>query len=81
MSQFSILPDSQNQKLGFKMTWKTNSKIFEVSEFSTWSNESTYKSIQIPDAHSEPCQTSKMELFGKMVRDFQSLTIFEKSSM
>ena len=81
MSQFSILPDSQNQKLGFKMTWKTNSKIFEVSEFSTSSNESTHESIQIPDAHSKPCQTSKMERFGKMVRDFQSLTIFAKSSM
>ena len=32
-------------------------------------------------AYSEPYQTSKMELFAKIVNDFQPLTIFAKSSV
>ena len=32
-------------------------------------------------AYSEPCQTSKMEFFAKLVKGFKPLTIFVKSSI
>ena len=32
----------------------------------------------VPEVYSEPSQPSKMELFGKIVNGFQSLTIFTK---
>ena len=32
------------------------------------------------EAYSEPCQTSKMEVFTKIVNGFSFLTIFAKSS-
>ena len=35
----------------------------------------------ISQTHSEPCETSKMELFAKLVNHFQSLNIFPKSSI
>ena len=34
-----------------------------------------------PEAYSEPCQTSKMELFAKIVNGFSYLNIFAKSSI
>ena len=34
-----------------------------------------------PEAYSEPCQTSKMELFVKMINGWKPLTIFAKSSI
>ena len=34
-----------------------------------------------PDAYSQPCQTSKMELFAEIVQDWKSLTIFARSSI
>ena len=33
------------------------------------------------EAYSVPCQTSKLELFAKIVNNFQPLTIFEESSI
>ena len=33
------------------------------------------------EANSEPCQTTKMEAFAKIVSGFQFLTIFAKSSI
>ena len=33
------------------------------------------------EAYSEHCQTSKMELFEKIIEGFESLTIFEKHSI
>ena len=33
------------------------------------------------EVYSEPCQTYKMEIFGKMVNGFQLLTIFSPSSI
>ena len=33
------------------------------------------------EAYSEPCQTSKMEVFTKIVNGFSFLTIFAKSSI
>ena len=35
--------------------------------------------LQYTEAYSELCQTSKMDLFPKMINGFQSLTIFAKS--
>ena len=35
----------------------------------------------LSEAYSEPCQTSKMKFFGKMVKDFQSLNILTKNSI
>ena len=35
-----------------------------------------YVYIYISEAYSEPCQTSKMELFGKIVNGYDPLTIF-----
>ena len=37
--------------------------------------------IQKPKAYSEPCQTSKMELFAKICNCAQLLIIFEKNSI
>ena len=37
--------------------------------------------IVVSEAYSEPSQTSKIELFEKVVNGFQPLTIFEKSSI
>ena len=34
-----------------------------------------------PEAYLEPCQTSKMELFTKIVNGFSYLNIFAKSSI
>ena len=34
-----------------------------------------------PDAYSDPCQTSNMELFGKVIAGFWPLTVFAKSSI
>ena len=42
-------------------------------------NESTYESIQILNAYSEPYRISKMEIFVKIVNDWMSLTIFAKA--
>ena len=35
----------------------------------------------IPEAYSEHCQTSNMELFVEIVNDFKALIIFAKSSI
>ena len=37
-------------------------------------------SENLSKTHSEPCQTSKIEIFGKMVNYQMPLTIFAKSS-
>ena len=37
--------------------------------------------LQVADAYSESSQTSKMELFAKIVNDQKPLTIFAKSSI
>ena len=37
--------------------------------------------ISIPSAYSEPCQTSKMERFAKIVKSFSPLGIFAKHSI
>ena len=42
-------------------------------------NESTYESIQILNAYSEPYRISKMEIFVKIINDWKSLTIFAKT--
>ena len=34
-----------------------------------------------PAAYSEPCQTTNMEYFAKIVNDFQRLAIFAKRSI
>ena len=34
-----------------------------------------------PKVYSEPCQTSKVTRFAKMVNDFQPLTVFAKHSI
>ena len=34
--------------------------------------------LMLTEAYSEPCQTSKMELFEKKVNSFQPLTIFAR---
>ena len=34
----------------------------------------------IKEVYSEPCQTSKMELFAKRLDDWKPLTVFAKSS-
>ena len=33
------------------------------------------------EAYSEPCQTSKMELFATIVKSFQPISIFSKNSI
>ena len=33
------------------------------------------------EAYQEPCQTSKMKVFAKIVNEFSSLTVFTKSSI
>ena len=33
------------------------------------------------EAYSEPCQTSKMELFAKIVTSFRAPTVFSKNSI
>ena len=35
--------------------------------------------LYLPEAYSEPCQTSKMERFVKIFNNFQSLTFSEKA--
>ena len=42
-------------------------------------NESTYESIQILNAYSEPYRISKTEIFVKIINDWKSLTIFAKA--
>ena len=37
--------------------------------------------IDCPEAHSETCQTSKVERFAKIVHGFSSLTIFARNSI
>ena len=54
--------------------------------FSTLINSplcSAYKALKnlVPEAHSIPRQTSKMELFSKIFNSWNSLTIFAKSSI
>ena len=39
------------------------------------------KGKHIQKAYSKPCQTSKMELFAKIINDFKSLAIFAKYSI
>ena len=39
------------------------------------------KKVSHTKAHSEPCQTSKMERFGKIVKGFQALTVSAKYFM
>ena len=34
-----------------------------------------------PEAYSDPCQTSKIERFAKIVNDWKPLTIFAKHSI
>ena len=34
-----------------------------------------------PETYSEPCQTSKMKSFDKIVNGFQPITVFENSSI
>ena len=38
-------------------------------------------SLFVLEAYPDPCQTSKMELFTEIVNDFESFTIFAKSSI
>ena len=38
-------------------------------------------SIENSEAYLEPCQTSKTDIFAKIINGFQSLTIFAKSSI
>ena len=42
-------------------------------------NLSKQFSLYSAEAYSEPCQISKVELFSKILGDFQSLTISAKS--
>ena len=37
------------------------------------------KSANIAEVYSGPCQTTKMELFAKIVNDVKPLTFFEKN--
>ena len=39
------------------------------------------KSIRGSEAYSKPCQSSKNELFAKIINSFQPFTIFEKTSI
>ena len=45
------------------------------------SNFVLFRIMQIAEVYSEPSQTSTMELFAKIVKGFQVLTIFLKSSI
>ena len=42
---------------------------------------SLQSTLQVTELHSEPCLTSKMESFAKMVNGLQLLTILEKISI
>ena len=37
--------------------------------------------MDFPETHLEPSQLSKMELFAKVVKGFQAITIFAKGSI
>ena len=62
-----------NYWYNYKNTWFSWYLIFAQSD----------KSLCVipPKAYSQPCQTSKMESFVKIVSDFQLLTIFAKHSI
>ena len=47
----------------------------------TIANFFVYERLKIPEAYSEPSRTPKMELFGKMVNSWKSLTVSPKSSI
>ena len=42
---------------------------------------SLQSTLQVTELYSEPCLTSKMESFAKIVNDLQLLTILEKISI
>ena len=50
--------------------------------YSNWFENETSVTLEgFSEAYSEPCQTSKMEVFTKIVSSFLLLTIFTKSSI
>ena len=50
--------------------------------YSNWFKNETSLTLEAnSEAYSEPCQTSKMEVFTKIVNGFSFLTIFAKSSI
>ena len=60
-----------------------NLTCFYISSYNIpdlWSKQYALKKWFCSDAHSEPSQRSKMELFAKMNNGSQPLTIFGKSS-
>ena len=65
--KMSVLRKQQQQQQKIKLN-SNKVKVFEV----------IYKSMNT-DAHSEPTQISKIELFAKVVIGFHPLTIFVKS--
>ena len=54
-------------KHNFNEWWGTSCVKYQVDKYT--------------EVHSEPCQTSKMELFVKIINGFYPLTIFTKSSI
>ena len=58
-------------------------KALQISEKRTFLTRMPYyrRNVQNLDAHSEPSETSRMEVFAKMVSNWMLLTIFIKSSM
>ena len=50
-----------------------------VVNFNKAKNNDVIITLHITEAYSEPCQTSKMDVFVKTVQGFQLLTIFAKS--
>ena len=54
--------------------------LFCIFKFSLISNYSNSRACYT-EAYSEPSQTSKMELFARIIKGFQLLTIFIKSSI
>ena len=68
--------DKDTKPTLFFQTFKAKALRFSIN---FWSK--TFAKMDCFEAYSEPCQTSKIELFAKIVNGFQPLTIFAKSSV
>ena len=67
---FSMIAVDTGRKLNIHKTFNLRPVSTEIA---------TVVSIWNVETHSEPCQTSKMEIFEKIINCFQQLTIFAKS--
>ena len=64
------------RKTSWRRLLKTNTKDVFKSSLSRWILAGLYHA----EGYSEPCQTSRMELLGKITNSLQTLIIFAKNS-